>query len=69
MPIWLRNLTFNKIQKFYKEQNEASKGDSEKSWVDPAVKKRVKEDNKKYTAPKFVKNKATPTPQPKTSYK
>lgn len=64
MPIWLRNLTFIKIQNFYKEQNEASKGNPEKSWVDPSMKSKAKKENKKITPPSFAKSKST-----RTSYK
>lgn len=53
-----------KIQNFYKEQNESSKGNPEKSWVDPSMKSKAKKEDKKITPPSFVKSKST-----RTSYK
>ncbi len=64
MPIWLRNLTFIKINDFYEKQHQASKGNAETSWVDPSMKSKVKKENKKISPPNFTQSKPT-----KSSYK
>jgi hypothetical protein len=63
MPIWLRNFTFNKILEHYEKAND-SQSKAEKSWVDPANKNKVKQENRKITPPNFLKS-----VKPKTSYK
>ena len=64
MPIWLRKFTFFKIQKYYEEQNKAIKGNPERSWIDPKMKGKAKQESTKISPPSFVKS-----PQSRTSYK
>ena len=64
MPIWLRNLTFKKIQEFYEKENKANSGNPEKSWVDPSMKNKAKQEKRTNTPPSFIRPQ-----QPKTSYK
>lgn len=51
MPIWLRNLTFNLIDKYYSEQNKNTK--AEDSWVKGEAKQAAQE-NKKITPPSYI---------------
>ena len=51
MPIWLRNLTFNLIDKYYSEQNKNTK--AENSWVSGEAKEAASQ-NKKITPPSYV---------------
>jgi hypothetical protein len=64
MPIWLRNLTFLKIQEFYKEQNKVSTGNPERSWIDPKMKGKAKQEKRTVSPPSFARPQQT-----KTSYK
>ena len=64
MPIWLRKFTFLKIKEFYEEQNQTMKGNPEKSWVDPKMKNKAKQETQKITPPSFLKSKPS-----RTSYK
>ena len=51
MPIWLRNLTFNLINDYYKEQN--SQNNPEESWIKGKAKQAASE-RKKITPPTYV---------------
>tara|TARA_R100001443_G_scaffold116206_1_gene136011 strand:- start:38 stop:232 length:195 start_codon:yes stop_codon:yes gene_type:complete len=64
MPIWLRNLTFKKIQEFYEKESKTRAGNPEKSWVDPKMKNQAKREKKTVSPPSFVRPQ-----QSKTSYK
>jgi hypothetical protein len=61
MPVWLRNFTYNKIQDFYKKQNEQVKSQTkkgEKTLIDPTGKintPNFKEASKNYKKPASYK--------------
>jgi len=51
MPIWLRNLTFNLINKHYQDQNSSNK--SEESWVSGKAAEEASQ-NRKISPPSYV---------------